>query len=430
MLNNIRNFSKTIYAKILLIIIVIPFVFWGMGSVFNSGNTNSIAKINKQNISTQDFIDYINSTKINNQVIRKNIENNALEELLSQLISNKILELEIKQLNLTVSEKSLIKKIKKTKIFLGENKKFSRIKYEKFLLSQNLDAVSFEQKLIKNELKNKLFEYISAGFKSPYFLTNKLYVEATSKIEVDYVNLDNSYKKENEFTENQILSYIEKNEENLKQDYIDFTYAKITPQNLIGANEFDENFFKEIDKLENKISNGLDLNSILKDITNKKIIKKKYLISNTSNDLEKKIYQKRNENKVQLLDENDFYVIYEIKNINKSLPKIDINFKKNISKTLYEQEKYEFNKILIKEINTKKFNQAKFDRISNNKSEKISLSSIDDIKKFTNDSVKLLYSLPLNAFTLVADNNNNVYLAKINSVTKKNIDKNSDDFNK
>ena len=45
MLNNIRNFSKTWFAKILLVIIVIPFVFWGMGGVFSGGNTNIIAKI-------------------------------------------------------------------------------------------------------------------------------------------------------------------------------------------------------------------------------------------------------------------------------------------------------------------------------------------------------------------------------------------------
>ena len=46
MLNNIRKFSKTIFAKILLVIIIVPFVFWGMGGVFNSGNTNSLVKIN------------------------------------------------------------------------------------------------------------------------------------------------------------------------------------------------------------------------------------------------------------------------------------------------------------------------------------------------------------------------------------------------
>ena len=64
MLNNIRNFSKTWPAKILLIVIIIPFVFWGMGGVFNKGNTNNIVKINNYTISTQDFIDYLNTSSI------------------------------------------------------------------------------------------------------------------------------------------------------------------------------------------------------------------------------------------------------------------------------------------------------------------------------------------------------------------------------
>ena len=90
MLNSIRNFSKTIYAKILLFIVVIPFVFWGMGGVFNSGNTNSLVKINEENVSTQDFIKHITEQKFNQEVIRENIDNNIVEELLSELISKKI----------------------------------------------------------------------------------------------------------------------------------------------------------------------------------------------------------------------------------------------------------------------------------------------------------------------------------------------------
>ena len=45
MLSTIRNFSKTIYAKVLLGIVVIPFVFWGMGSSFKGGSKNVIVKI-------------------------------------------------------------------------------------------------------------------------------------------------------------------------------------------------------------------------------------------------------------------------------------------------------------------------------------------------------------------------------------------------
>ena len=98
MLNNIRNFSKTIFAKILLVIIIIPFVFWGMGGVFSGGNTNNIAKINNQSISTQDFINYLNSSKIDTNYIKDNIDENIIEELLAELISTTMISLEIKDL--------------------------------------------------------------------------------------------------------------------------------------------------------------------------------------------------------------------------------------------------------------------------------------------------------------------------------------------
>ena len=65
MLENIRKFSKTIFAKIILVIIIIPFVFWGMGGFFSSGNSNNIAKINDINITTKDFMDYVNRSNTN-----------------------------------------------------------------------------------------------------------------------------------------------------------------------------------------------------------------------------------------------------------------------------------------------------------------------------------------------------------------------------
>ncbi len=105
MLNSIRNFSKTIFAKILLVIVVIPFVFWGMGGVFSSGNTNSLAKIDNINISTQEFIEHINDLNINQEAIRENLDNEIVEELLSELISKKILEIQINDLDININAK-------------------------------------------------------------------------------------------------------------------------------------------------------------------------------------------------------------------------------------------------------------------------------------------------------------------------------------
>ena len=195
MLNSIRKFSKSIFAKILMVIIIIPFVFWGMGGVFNGGNTNNIVKINNQSISTQDFVDYLQNSKLNNDFIKKNIDKNIIEEMLSKLISKTLLEMEISKLNIAISEKSLINKITTNKNFLDEKNKFSRIKYEKFLLTQNITAPMFEIQLKNNELRKNLFSYVSGGIKSPLFMTSALYKEQSSKLDLEYFDLNFVYKK-------------------------------------------------------------------------------------------------------------------------------------------------------------------------------------------------------------------------------------------
>ena len=59
MLRTIRKFSSSIFAKIFLLLIAIPFIFWGMGPVFQGGKQNTIAEIGDEKISTQEFVDYV-----------------------------------------------------------------------------------------------------------------------------------------------------------------------------------------------------------------------------------------------------------------------------------------------------------------------------------------------------------------------------------
>ena len=125
MIGSFRNFAKTKFAGILVFIIIIPFVFWGMGSMFSGGNTNSIAKINNKNISTQEFIDHLNNSGIPENTIRENLDNDIIEELLTTLISTSLLDLEIQDFNLTYSENSLLERIKKNKNFLDEDGNFN-----------------------------------------------------------------------------------------------------------------------------------------------------------------------------------------------------------------------------------------------------------------------------------------------------------------
>ena len=430
MLNNIRLFSKTIFAKILLVIIIIPFIFWGMGGVFSSGNQNSIVKINNHNISTQDFMNYLNNARIDQKVIRDNIDKEILEQLLSELVSLTLLDMEVKDLNITVTEESLVNMIKKNKQFLDENNLFSRTKYEKFLLLQNLTAIQFEEEFKKNELKKKLFSYVSGGIQSPLFITNNIYKEQTGKIDIEFINLETVYKKN--FTLEEINEYIELNIENLKEEYINFSYAKITPKDLTGTNEFNELFFEKIDEIENKISNEINFLELVKDLKIETTNKSKFKPDDNSNSIEQKIYQKRNENNIQLIDENEFYVLFKVNNINKTLPSVkNLKFLDKIKKLLFEKNKYEYNKKIFDKIVNKKYTNTDFKNLAKNNSlniNQIKLNSIKDNKKFETNSVKLLYSQPINSFVLIGDEKNNIFLANIKKISKKNISENSEEF--
>ena len=103
MLKTLKNFGgKKIGGLILICVIIIAFGFGGFGGGFSTNNQNNIAKINKKNITTQDFMNYLNESRISQQAIRENIDNNIIEELLSGLISTTLISLEVEELDLSL----------------------------------------------------------------------------------------------------------------------------------------------------------------------------------------------------------------------------------------------------------------------------------------------------------------------------------------
>tara|TARA_Y100000816_G_scaffold287587_1_gene270600 strand:- start:2315 stop:3733 length:1419 start_codon:yes stop_codon:yes gene_type:complete len=428
MLSKLRNFSKSKPAILLIVIIIIPFVFWGMGSVFSGGNTNNVAKINNKNISTQDFIKYINESKIDPENLRKNIENNVFEEILTQYISLNILNMEVNNLGVYFSDKALLHKIKSDKSFF-DNGKFSRIQYEKFLLENNVSAAEHEKKIKDGRLQSELFTYIIGGIRSPDFLIKNFFLEETKEIEVEYINLENIYKRE--FNSKEIQEYLKNNEKELTKDVIDVTYAKITPETLIDTKEYSNEYFEIIDEIENRVLNNEDIN-LISDAYNLKLVNVNEIGQENKEIFLNDIYKNRYENKIQIIDKEDYFLIYEIKSIIKQKPDLSnekiINSIKEKLKSIY---KFNYNKEILKKIETNKFNDEDFNDIikkNNSKISKILIKSQNDNSFFNVDSLKLLYTIPLNDFLLIVDNNKNVYLTKIINFNFKDIQINSEDF--
>ena len=427
MISKLRSFSNSKLAGVLVGIIIIPFVFWGMGSVFSGGNANNVAKINNETISSKDFTNFINESRLTSDIIKANIDKNIIEQILSELVSEKLIEMEIKELNVSISEESLANKIRSNSILLDDNKKFSRVKYEKFLLENNLSATAFESSLKKQELKENLFNYISGGIKSPYFLKNKIYINENKKIEIQFLDLDLVHDKTASNLE--IENFVKDNQENLKIDFIDVTYAKITPKDLVEINEFNDEFFRKIDEIENKILNGSNLSEI-NEIYNLKINEINNLVlEDNSDEILKEIYSRRNQDKIQLVDKNDYYLIFEISNILKKIPnKADPKFVEVVKNNVILKKKFEFNKSLFEKIDEKSFNDEEFIKLSKNVSniKTVTINNLNDYEVFDQDSLNLLYTLPNETFSLVTGQENKVFLTKIKNIYYSNMDKNTD----
>jgi len=431
MINPFKNFSKKKIGGLLLIfVIIIAFGFGGFGGGFSTGNQNNIAKINNTNISTQDFMDYLNESGLSQQVIKENIDKNIIEELLSTLVSTTLLDLEIEELNLSITEDVLIKKIKNNKNFHDENGLFQRTLYEKFLLTNNSSAPMFEIRLKNNELQKQLFTYISGGTKTPEFLINKFYKENNKKLDIEYINLNIFYKKNEMFTDNDIKFFVEENAEKLKQDYIDFSYVEISPKKLLGVDEFNQAFFDKIDDIENQISKNIDFKIIVKNLDMSPTEVNSYINLDNKKIVENMIYNSRND-KIEILENDGAYVLYNIDNSISKLPDLENPiFKEQITNLLFQKEKYEFNKNILEKINKKTFNQTSFNELGKNNIKEVKLDSIKDTKKFEANSIQILYSLPINSFTLIANKENDVFIAKTVQYEENNINKNSTNFEK
>ena len=428
MIEKLKNLGwKQLGGLVLIVIIIIAFGFGGFGGGFSTNNQNNIAKINKTNVTTQDFIDYVNQSGISQEAIRDNLENNIIEELLSGLISTTLIDLEIEDFDLSINERTILKNIKENKNFHDENGTFQRIKYEKFLLSNNLSAAMFELQLKNRELQKHLFDFIGAGTITPNFLIEKKFEENNKSLDIEYFDMENLYKTKDDYTANEIEVFIDENKDQLKREYIDFKYVILNPKNLIGIEEFNQEFFDEIDSIENKISQGSTFDAILDDI-NVDIIEVNEFAPSSSKQINEDLIYSKKASKIDLIESGDNFLLYNIDNQYDRAPDLnDEIIKGEIVELIYQKGKFDYNREIIEEIQKKKFDNSKFEELAGSNKEYSSINSIEDDKLIDINSVKMLYALPVNSFALV-NKEDKIYLVKITGTNKNSFNKTDEKY--
>jgi len=440
MLSSIRKFSTSIYAKILLGIVVIPFVFWGMGTSFRGGNKNVVVVIDEEKFSTQEFATFVNSYRNSNE----KINSEKIDQLLSVFIGNKLIEKEYNNFGIKLTDVSLSKLIKIQKEFKNENK-FSRTQYEKFLITNNLDAVNFEKNLANQEKRKQLLNIIGGGIVPSKFMVNNTYNKINQKREIELINLNDVFTKEFTITNNEIKSYFEKNKDNYIDIYKSIKILEINPIKLIGKNEFNDAFFEKLDDIHDSIIGGKKLDSIISEYNLEK--PNTFKINKLGEDINYKKNDKLPKELVDnifLLSDNEltsfvekkdkYYVIeiFETEKIQNSLKNQKVL--KDVKNNLESLNKRKSMSEIIGKINQNNFSKSDFDNFSKNKSvpiQKIALESINDTKILKDEIVNQIYNFPEKkvsaSYNIQLTENFLIYVDRIIGVS---ADENSEEYKK
>ncbi len=443
MLSSIGKFSKSLMLKIFVGIIILPFIFWGMGDIFRGGNQNIVATIDSEKLSTQEFINYLNRLNLTEK--EKNDLKNAglMEKILSEYIGKKIINLEVKDLGIVLSDKSLKNIIVNDKSFF-KNEKFSRTKYEKFLLENGVSAPSFERNLSEQEKKRQLLSFLSQGTYISDFLIQRAFSQENQIKDVEYIDLNNFYDQQ-KISEEEIKQTYDENKDLFTQEFKTIKFAELEPSAITGKKEFSKNYFSKIDKIENDILDGKTFKNIIEENNLKLIqtdelnVERKNILgvesNKINNDLFKIFFKIKNINSPEIKNIKNKYYITEIssnKKISRGVKDKKVN--EAIILQIKLKNKVENNVKVAKEISSGLFNKEKMEEYAKNKKIEIKSTRIKSIKNnkiFNEDIIKEIFKMSDNQINLITDSTlTKSFIVYVNKTENMKLHKNHKDYTK
>lgn len=167
MLDQIRQHASSWGVKIAFGIIIIVFVFWGVGSYTNTP-PGTAATVNGKPILMQDFLSELHAEEEQFRRMAPDMSSEDLrslhiaEQVLSRLVTRALLEQEAKRLGVTVTPVEYAAFVHRMPTFQVDGK-FDQKRYEAYVASQGRNIAEFERGFMRDLLMEKMQEYITAA---------------------------------------------------------------------------------------------------------------------------------------------------------------------------------------------------------------------------------------------------------------------------
>ncbi len=441
MTTSIGKLSKSFFLKLLVGIIILPFVFWGMGDVFRGGNQNVIATIDSNKISTQEFVNYINRLNLNEEQLKNLSNTDLVEQILSDFIGKKVMSLEIEKLGIIISDNALRYIIKNDKSFFKDGK-FSRTEYEKFLLKSGITAPQFEANIVDQEKRRHFLSSLAGGIVIPEILVVREFGKENQTKTIQYIDLD-KYHLKNKPSQESIKELYERNKNIFFTEFKSIRYAEIKPELISGSKEYDEKFFKQLDIIENNILDGQSFEEAVK-ANNLKILEFKKINAKKENEAKnevkslpdnifKKIYNIKIPQSPEIINIESKYYLAEIKDVEKrNKPMNDPEVLKALNAQLSFKDKIEKNTSLAKEISLGSFEGSNYKKFADDNGLLVKNYKITNLKQndvFDEGLVKRIFLTKDGDVNLITNSTlTKSFLILTKKTEYKKLDKKSNEF--
>ncbi len=254
MFNNLRKKTKSFTTKIFLLLIAASFALWGVGDIFSNKRDPVIAKIGNEIITAGEFLRTYQRILSD---LRRNSNGQITDEIalsydlhnqtLRQMINEKIVDIEVDKIGISVSKERLRNSIFASPYFKDQLGQFSQEQFEYNLRQLGLDEKEFLKELSKTIKRDQINNIFSFEKKVPSLISEIYYKIRNEERDIKTITFSsNNYKINKNITSSEIKDFYEKNSDRyIYPENRSFSVISIKPADIINDIKLTE---KEIRK--------------------------------------------------------------------------------------------------------------------------------------------------------------------------------------
>jgi peptidyl-prolyl cis-trans isomerase D len=248
MLLAIRERATGLIAWIVVILLIIPFAFWGIQSYFGGGGPVEVAKVNGTGISKQDFTTQVQrAMRGRKQPLEGQAATRFRRAVLNRMIDNEVLAQAAQDAGFRISNAYLGASIRSITAFQKDGK-FDPKLYTRVLYSNDFNQQTFEA----TQRRELLLQQLAVGVVGTEFVTpqelNRFIRLRGRKLKLSYLVIPaKRYLSQVKVTDEQISAYYNQHHsEFMRPERVKLNYLEVNQQQLEQQVQVPEDKLKEL----------------------------------------------------------------------------------------------------------------------------------------------------------------------------------------